>query len=306
MVNFKDESGQESLILKSLFQQECLKRGILFSGGHNICYSHTDDDIDRVAVVDTHGEHWPRILASGHDFYMQPRFSPDSRQLAFVAWDHPNMPWDGTTAYLLDLEFSGPGLPSTGEPRRLAGGDDVAIFQPEFSADGKHLLYVSDESGWGRLACQDLMTGGIRWLTTDGTDYGTPAWAQDMRTFAVCGDGRSVVATAGDAGFHRLVHIDLARRSFIRQAAKAYVQDSGARGILDIARSALGKQDAATPSILAADQCFIFSQNHFTKTLPDSVSLGRHTVCEPVALLNETSGWGRGNGRAEALDILGF
>lgn len=43
----------------------------------------------------------------------------------------------------------------------------------------------------------------------------------------------------------RLVHIDLARRSFIRQAAKAYVQDSGARGILDIARSALGKQDAA-------------------------------------------------------------
>ena len=85
----------------------------------------------------------------------------------------------------------------------------MAIFQPEFSADGKYLLYVSDESGWGRLACQELMSGEVRWLTADGTDYGTPAWAQDMRTFAVSGDGRSVVATEGDAGFHRLVHIDL-------------------------------------------------------------------------------------------------
>jgi glutamate-1-semialdehyde aminotransferase/spore coat polysaccharide biosynthesis protein SpsF (cytidylyltransferase family) len=45
---FKDTSGQESLILKSLFQQECLKRGVLFSGGHNLCFSHTHEDIDRM------------------------------------------------------------------------------------------------------------------------------------------------------------------------------------------------------------------------------------------------------------------
>jgi glutamate-1-semialdehyde 2,1-aminomutase/spore coat polysaccharide biosynthesis protein SpsF len=46
VVQFYDESGRESLLIKSLFQQECLKRGVLFSGGHNICFSHTTEDID--------------------------------------------------------------------------------------------------------------------------------------------------------------------------------------------------------------------------------------------------------------------
>lgn len=51
VITFKDESGEESLLLKSLFQQECLKRGVLFSGGQNICYSHTDSDIDHTLRV---------------------------------------------------------------------------------------------------------------------------------------------------------------------------------------------------------------------------------------------------------------
>jgi glutamate-1-semialdehyde aminotransferase len=46
VVNFYDESGRESFLIKSLFQQECLKRGVLFSGGHNLCFSHSDADID--------------------------------------------------------------------------------------------------------------------------------------------------------------------------------------------------------------------------------------------------------------------
>lgn len=46
VITYKDENGEESLVFKSLFQQECLKRGILFSGGQNICFSHSDADID--------------------------------------------------------------------------------------------------------------------------------------------------------------------------------------------------------------------------------------------------------------------
>ncbi|HEY2990939.1 MAG TPA: aminotransferase class III-fold pyridoxal phosphate-dependent enzyme [Candidatus Binatia bacterium] len=48
---FKDDTGTESLLLKSLFQQECLRRGILFSGGHNLSFSHSHDDIDRTLRV---------------------------------------------------------------------------------------------------------------------------------------------------------------------------------------------------------------------------------------------------------------
>jgi glutamate-1-semialdehyde 2,1-aminomutase/spore coat polysaccharide biosynthesis protein SpsF len=51
VVSFLDESGRESLLVKSLFQQECLKRGVLFSGGHNICYSHSDEDIEHILRV---------------------------------------------------------------------------------------------------------------------------------------------------------------------------------------------------------------------------------------------------------------
>jgi hypothetical protein len=46
VITFADESGRESLLIKSLFQQECLKRGVLFSGGHNVCFSHNADDIE--------------------------------------------------------------------------------------------------------------------------------------------------------------------------------------------------------------------------------------------------------------------
>jgi len=51
VITFKDDAGNESLLLKSLFQQECLKRGILFSGNHNICFSHSDEDIERTLLV---------------------------------------------------------------------------------------------------------------------------------------------------------------------------------------------------------------------------------------------------------------
>ena len=61
--------------------------------GRWLAYVHHDEGDDRLALVDAEGRHWPRILAAGRDFYMQPRFSPDGRQVAFIAWDHPNMPW---------------------------------------------------------------------------------------------------------------------------------------------------------------------------------------------------------------------
>jgi hypothetical protein len=51
IITFKDDKGAESLAVKTLFQQECLKRGVLFSGAHNLCFSHTDADIDRTLRV---------------------------------------------------------------------------------------------------------------------------------------------------------------------------------------------------------------------------------------------------------------
>ena len=48
---FTDDTADGGLVLKSLFQQECLKRGVLFSGGMNLCYRHSDADVERTLRV---------------------------------------------------------------------------------------------------------------------------------------------------------------------------------------------------------------------------------------------------------------
>jgi dipeptidyl aminopeptidase/acylaminoacyl peptidase len=179
--------------------------------GRWVAYVHADDEnVDRIAVVDAEGMHWPQILATGHDFYMQPRWSPDGGQFCWIAWDHPNMPWDGTKLFIAPVLYNADSLPRLGEPREIAGGADVAIFQPEFTPDGRTLLYVSDETGWGRIAAHDLASGQRRWLAPDGVEFGSPAWRQDQRNYAVSRDGRWVIAAASRAGFQQIERIDLA------------------------------------------------------------------------------------------------
>ena len=177
--------------------------------GRWVAYLHDDQEgNDRLAVVDAEGSHWPRILAAGHDFYMQPCWSPDARHLCWIAWDHPNMPWDGTTLELAQVIQEQGSLPRLDRPTTIAGDRHTAIFQPEFMPDGR-LLYVSDESGWGRIVLHDVESGERRWLTPDGVEHGSPAWGHAMRNFAVSHDGRQLVAARSQRGFQRLFQIDV-------------------------------------------------------------------------------------------------
>ncbi|MCG8546610.1 MAG: S9 family peptidase, partial [Alphaproteobacteria bacterium] len=83
------------------------------------------------------------VLAGGADFYAAPRLSPDGSRLAWLAWDHPNMPWDGCTLSVAGLDRAG----SPEAAIAVAGGPDEAVFQPEWTPDGA-LCFVSDRSGW--------------------------------------------------------------------------------------------------------------------------------------------------------------
>ena len=176
--------------------------------GRYVAYVHSDGKRDCIGIIDHRGEHWPRRLASGHDFYMQPRWSADGSRLAWIAWDHPNMPWDGTVLEWSDLLSVPGGLPRIETPQIAAGGADVSIFQPEFLPDGR-LAYVSDETGWGRLAVHYLASGERVWLTADETEYGLPAWSQDLRTYAVSSNGQALLAVANRAGFQSLEEIEI-------------------------------------------------------------------------------------------------
>ena len=146
-------------------------------------------------------------LASGYDFYSTPRPSPDGTKLAWLAWRHPNMPWDSSELWVGDVTDDG-GL--TNE-RMAAGGGDEAIVQPEWAPDGS-LVYVSDKSGWWNLYRLDV--SGERGqepvaLTSMDAEFGGPLWIFGLRWYGIAPDG-TIVAAANSQGRDALVMIPAA------------------------------------------------------------------------------------------------
>jgi dipeptidyl aminopeptidase/acylaminoacyl peptidase len=171
--------------------------------GRWLAYVHTCEDVDVIAIVDTEGRHWPARLAEGRDFYMQPAWHPSGDRLAWVEWDHPNMPWDGTELKVAHLAFPEGGLPAITTATTAAGGKDTSIFQPAFGRDGA-LYYVSDESGWWHIYRKDLDTGQSNRISGGEGEFGAPAWMHGQRKFAVTADG-TVAGVRNERGFESLV-----------------------------------------------------------------------------------------------------
>ncbi|HEV8374380.1 MAG TPA: S9 family peptidase [Actinomycetota bacterium] len=142
-----------------------------------------DGVINELVTLPADGSEPPAVLAGGRDFYASPRLSPDGRRLAWLEWDHPNMPWDGTE--LKVAELSG-GVP-VGEPRREAGGPDESIFQPEWSPGGT-LHFVSDRSGWWNL--YRIQDGQVEALAPMQEEFGHPQWVFGLARYAFLPGGR--------------------------------------------------------------------------------------------------------------------
>jgi len=172
--------------------------------GRWLVFVHRYEDEDRLAVVDTQGAHWPQSLVSGADFYMQPTWHPRGRQLAWIEWDHPNMPWDATRLVLGNLDISDAGLPLISDTAILAGAaNDEAVFQPEFSPDGRYLAYVSDRRGWSDVWLYDLATKAHRCLDEAEGDVSMPAWIQGIRVIGFSADSRHLLFTRTAGGCRR-------------------------------------------------------------------------------------------------------
>src|ERR1700694_186175 len=95
-------------------------------------------------ALDGSGE--TRVLVAGNDFYSTPRLSPDGSRLAWLTWNHPNMPWDGTELWVASINNEG----KLAQAEKVAGGLSESIFQPEWSPEGI-LHFVSDQTGWWNL-----------------------------------------------------------------------------------------------------------------------------------------------------------
>ncbi|MFV9503712.1 MAG: S9 family peptidase [Oscillochloridaceae bacterium umkhey_bin13] len=169
----------------------------------HLLFVHSYEEQDCLAVVDTAGQHWPQRVATGHDFYMWPCWHPAGTHVAFVAWDHPNMPWDGTGLYLAEVDRRGP-LPELRNLTMVAGGPHTSIFQPSFAPDGRFLAFVSDQAGWWQIYLHDLATGTQHRLTDATAEYAHPAWAYGQRAYAWGRAGRRIYALRNDDGVRRI------------------------------------------------------------------------------------------------------
>jgi dipeptidyl aminopeptidase/acylaminoacyl peptidase len=141
------------------------------------------------------------VVASGRDFYSFPRLDPSGTHLAFTCWDDPQMPWDGTELWLADLAPDG----SLTGARRVAGGPDESLFQPEWSPDGQ-LYVMSDRTGWWNL--YRVQDGGLEPVYLIDAECGEPQWEFGYSTYAFL-DARQFVVLCRERGLDKLLLVDV-------------------------------------------------------------------------------------------------
>ena len=166
-----------------LLKEEGMRYGDpVYSAKHNLLLcvreDHTGDEVLNTLIrVDTENK-TAEVIASGHDFYASATIHPDGKQIAYLTWDHPQMPWDGTELHLLTLG---------GEDKVIAGSDKESIFQPQFAPDGT-LYYISDVTGFWNLYSE----GKAIYLME--ADFGLPLWIFGRSRYAFLLDGTIAAA----------------------------------------------------------------------------------------------------------------
>ena len=134
-----------------------------------------DEAVNEIVTLDG------SVIATGADFYAAPRVSPDGRRTAWLQWDHPRMPWDGTELWV--------------DGERVAGGPEESIVQPAWSPDGR-LHWISDRSGWWNLYREGEP------LYPAEAEFGVPMWVFGQSSYAFMDDGRIATAWSRDAFPH--------------------------------------------------------------------------------------------------------
>lgn len=151
------------------------------------------EPVNAVVALDLERASAGTVLFDAADFVAGPRPGPDG-QLAFIAWDHPNMPWDATTLHVATVGAGG-----LSDVRTVAGGPaspHESVLEPVWDADGT-LYFLSDRGGyWNLFRFRD---GAVEQVTALAADLGGPLWSIGASTYALTGDGRALVRICRDA-----------------------------------------------------------------------------------------------------------
>lgn len=209
--------------------------------------------VNDLVTVATDGSGAVAPLASGHDFYGTPALSPDGTRVAWCSWDHPDMPWNATTLYEVELADGG----VAGPARLVAGGPGESVTQPRYGPDGA-LHFVSDRTGWWNLYRADVGAAGneVRALAPMEAELAGPDWVFGLSSYAVLADSTIVATWSSDGTGHFGRLLDGADEFVAMQAGYTVfggIRPSGA-GVVAIAASpsaAAAVVEVAVPSGVA-------------------------------------------------------
>lgn len=164
-----------------------------------VCEDQRGDGEPQNSIVSIalNGSNRIETLVSGDDFYAYPTLSPDGGQLSWIAWNHPDMPWDATVLRVATFTATN----TLGRISDVAGGSDEAILQPMWRADGA-LVFVSDRSGYWNLWDE---RGRCLWPVD--ADCGGPLWQLGARWYDFDSDGGIIASVVRD-GKWGLARID--------------------------------------------------------------------------------------------------
>ena len=161
----------------------------------------TGQPVAAIVAVPLDGDRPPTVIVSGPDFLAAPRPSPDGTRLAWLEWDHPDMPWDATRLRVATVLEDG----TVDRSDLAAGGPEESVTQPEWAPDGT-LHLISDRSGWWNL--YRLVDGPrLEPLAAMDAEFADPAWLFDRSSYAFLPDG-SIVAAARRDGHDHLIHVE--------------------------------------------------------------------------------------------------
>jgi len=177
------------------------------------------EPVNAIVALALDGSQSQQVLASGCDFYSSPRLSPDGRFLAWLSWNHPDMPWDGTELWLAAIQPDG--TPAT--PTKIAGNRTESVVQPQWSPDGV-LYFVSDRTGWWNLY---RWTGKMEPLCPMAGEFASPHWVFGTSNYAFVGGDR-LICTYTQDGISYLASLDTRRRE-LQAIATPYTEIGGIR-----------------------------------------------------------------------------
>ena len=167
----------------------CARRKLMLCVREDHTSAWRGEAVNAIAAIDLRSG-GSRVVVSGRAFYSNPRISPDGMLLAWLSWNHPNMPWDGCELWVGALRDNG----SVSGARRIAGGVDESIFQPSWSPGGT-LHFVSDRTGWWNIyRCTDIAGGAIEPVCAMDAEFGMPAWALGLAAYGFASEERIVCA----------------------------------------------------------------------------------------------------------------